>query len=71
MSVINSDSAKNNIYINENLTKRNKKLFKKARDLKRNGDVKYAWCKNGKIFIRKTDDSKVIVFNDNVNVESI
>lgn len=43
------------IYINEHLKRSKQYLFKKARDLKRARNVKYAWVKNGEI--RKTDDS--------------
>lgn len=44
-----SDQHKDNrpIYIAENITKFKKMLFKKARDLKKKNDIKYAWVKNG------------------------
>lgn len=62
-SLIYPDSEKRYIYINENMTKYYKQLFKKARDLKRKNTVKFAWFKNGKVFIKKTDDSQSIVFD--------
>lgn len=48
-----------NIYINEVLTKRNRYLFKLARDLKRNGNIKFAWFRDGRLLIRKTEKGKV------------
>lgn len=58
------------IYINERLTKNNNYLFKKARDLKRKNKVKFAWVKNGRVLIRKTESSRVIIFNNNTLNES-
>lgn len=48
-----------NIYINEVLTKRNRYLFKQARDLKHNGKIKFAWFKDGRLLVRKTEKGKV------------
>lgn len=49
-----------NIYIKELLTKRNRHLFKQARDLKRDGKLKFAWFRDGRLLVRKTEKSKVI-----------
>lgn len=49
----------NNIYVNESLTKTNRILLSKSREYKRNNGVKYVWVKNGKILMRKTDNSRV------------
>lgn len=47
------------IYVNEHLTSKNKKILyltkQKAKDL-----YKYVWVKNGEIFIRKDDASKIL-----------
>lgn len=48
------------IYINEHITAFKKLLFKKARDLKRSNKVKFAWVKNGGVYIRESDKSKII-----------
>lgn len=48
-----------NIYINEVLTKRNRYLFKMARDLKRNGKIRYVWFKDGRLLVRKSEKGKV------------
>ncbi|KAK4882188.1 hypothetical protein RN001_005507 [Aquatica leii] len=62
---LNEDIAKlsknpdNGIYINKLLTQHNCILFAKAKDYKKQHNIKYLWCKNGKIFMRKEDASKV------------
>lgn len=48
------------IYISEMLTARKQYISKVARDVKRAGVVKFAWVKNGDIFIRKTEESRII-----------
>lgn len=48
-----------NIYINEVLTRRNRYLFKLARDLKRNGKIKFAKFRDGRLLVRKTEKAKV------------
>lgn len=64
-TLIYPKSEKHTIYIYEHLTNHYRYLFKKARDIKRSGAVKFAWYKDGNILIRKTEKSKVIVFNGN------
>lgn len=48
-----------NIYINEVLTKRNRYLFKLARDLKRDGKIQFAWFRDGRLLVRKTEKGRV------------
>lgn len=48
------------IYISEQLTARKQYLFKFARDIKRNNFIKYVWVKDGELFIRKDDHSKIL-----------
>lgn len=48
------------IYISEQITPRKQHLCKIARDLKRNGIIKFIWVKNGDILIRKTENSKTV-----------
>ncbi|KAK5646928.1 hypothetical protein RI129_005392 [Pyrocoelia pectoralis] len=47
------------IYVNESLTEIRRKLLGKARIFKKERKWKYVWIKNGKIFLRNTDNSKV------------
>ncbi|GAB0100899.1 hypothetical protein DMENIID0001_169970 [Sergentomyia squamirostris] len=55
--VANGDSK--SIYINESLTGYFQLLFKKARDLRRSGVVKYVWIKEGRLNVRVDDKSKI------------
>lgn len=48
-----------NIYISEVLTKRNRYLFKLARDLRRSDRIKFAWFRDGRLLVRKTEKAKV------------
>lgn len=59
------------IYINENLTLANQILFKKARDKKREIKFKYVWTKNGKIFMRKNDNSKIIYIQHEADLDDL
>jgi hypothetical protein len=43
------------VYINEALTQLNRKLYAKARELKRAEKFKYLWIRGGKIYIRVRD----------------
>lgn len=48
------------IYISEHLTARRQYISKLARDAKRTGLIKFAWVKNGNIFVRQTEESRII-----------
>lgn len=51
--------AGSQVYVNENLTKANRILYKACRTFKTENNVKHLWLKNGKIYMRKTDNSNV------------
>ena len=55
--------SKNNIYINESLTKRNKQLFSNSVKVKKELKYSYIWSSNGKIYLRKDQDSPAIPIN--------
>ena len=55
------------IYINEDLTKINQIIFKKARDLKRQKIIEFAWARNGRIYVKKTATSNK-VFAPNIQI---
>lgn len=59
------------IYIDENLTQTNGKLFKMARDLKKQNLVKYAWTKNGTVYMRQDDNTKVIMVSDENDMQNL
>lgn len=48
------------VYINHDLTAANQLLYKKAREVKKNLKYRYAWVSHGKVYLRKSDDSKII-----------
>lgn len=50
--------GKKQIYINDQLTTYGNQLFYKARQLKKEGKVKYVWTRDGHIYVRKTDTTE-------------
>ena len=59
-SALTFDANPRQIFISENLTKRNNEIFYHARNLKRQGLIKYAWTKHGKVHVRKFAASEAI-----------
>lgn len=47
------------IYIFESLTQLNKMIFAKCREFQKVNNIKYLWVRNGKILMRKTNNSAV------------
>lgn len=58
-------------YINEQLVKTRQFIYKKARDARKNDQIKYAWVRNGEIYVRKTDTSKIIKLKDISQLDAI
>ena len=56
------------VYLNEHLIPSLKELFFHCRKFKNENNFKFAWVKNGKIFIRKNENSRVIRI---VNVDDL
>lgn len=54
------------IYLNEQLTRHKQFMFKEARQLKREGRIKYAWTRNGEIYVRKSEETPHVRFK-NIN----
>ena len=59
------------IYISEHLTKQTASLFKSAQALKKDGLVKFVWIKEGKILLRKQENSPIRKITDLKDVEQI
>lgn len=53
-------SVKNNIYLAESLTEKNRELFKDCLQKKKDMKFNFIWTSNGKIFMRKDNDNPVI-----------
>lgn len=49
----------NFIYVNESLTSSNRFLFAKAREFKKQSDIKFLWIRNGNIYMRVKEQSRV------------
>lgn len=45
--------------MNEDLPPAIRRLYQKARELRKHGFM-YVWCKDGQVFVRKTDQSNII-----------
>lgn len=58
------------IYLNHDLTKRNFELFMAAKKFKNDNDYKYLWINNGKILMRKSDDSKILLIGDETDLKN-
>ena len=59
------------IYINESLTERNKELFNECVKFKKDLKFLYIWTSNGKIYLRKTQDSPVILVNNKDDLKKL
>ncbi|XP_022175003.1 uncharacterized protein LOC111036975 [Myzus persicae] len=59
------------IYIRENLTTKGNKLFKEARDLKKQLNFQFAWTKNAIIFLRKNETDKIIRVDSEDTIQNI
>jgi hypothetical protein len=54
------DGAKNQVFVNEYLTKKTIELLYKARDLKKNYDYEFVWAKNGIVYAREHKNTESI-----------
>lgn len=58
-----ADKSLKYIYVSEHLTAATKFIYKKARDLKKEKLIHFAWIRNGLIFIKKGAESPPIMIN--------
>lgn len=65
------DGASSPIYLNEHLTQTNKAIFKEARAFAKQKQLKFVWVRNGNVFLRKDDRSKVIHVKNIAALDSI
>ena len=59
------------IYINEFLTSYNKKLFLKAKEYKNQNNIKFIWIKNCNIYMRKSENSKIILIKSENDIQEV
>lgn len=62
------EGVSDDFYVNEHLTLTNKILYKNARMAAKSKDYKYVWVKNGMIFCRKTDSSRILVIKNSDSI---
>jgi len=59
------------IFINENLTPKNKKIFYHANCFKKQNNWRFVWTANGMVFLRKTESSDAVLVKNLVDLENI
>ena len=61
------------LFINESLSRSNKSLFSEAHVFRKLHGIKYLWTKNGKVFMRRTDSSNIILIKSShdLSIENI
>lgn len=70
---ITSGSDKSKVFIFEHLTSNLRKVYLNAKKFQKANGYKYLWSKEGKIFLRRSDDSKIIrvlPHTDLMNIEN-
>ena len=58
------DGLSDNLYINEHLTLSNKILYREVRIAAKSKNYKFHWTKNGSIFVRKNETSRVLLIKN-------
>ena len=64
-------SPERRIFINESLTERNKGLFNESVKTKKDLNISYIWTSNGRIYLRKSQDSSVIPINNTDDLKKL
>ena len=59
------------IFINENLTPKNKKISYHANCFKKQNNWRFVWTANGMVFLRKTESSDAVLVKNLVDLENI
>jgi hypothetical protein len=67
----NSPTQDSSIYIRENQSKEFKKLFWDVKTIARENGFKFIWSKNGKILIRKNENSRIIQIHSVNEIKSM
>ena len=59
------------VFLNENLTPKNKQLLFHANKKRKDNQWKYLWTSNGRIFARKCDNSSAIQIKNECDIQKI
>lgn len=70
-TTIGLDNHSKPIYVSEALTPKGRRLFFLARDTAKIAHFKYCWTKNGRIYMRKTDETQYIEVKDEVQLNNL
>lgn len=65
------DGASSPVYVSDHLTPHYKLLYRRVREQAKQLDFKYVWLNDCKIFIRKSDTSKVILIGNEADLTKI
>ena len=74
LSGVDFDSTKGKakkVYINENLTYRNQRIFSQANQFKKENNWKYIWTKNGIVHLRKNEEATSFQVRNEQDIVSI
>lgn len=64
LGIVNGETQ---IYLNEYLSQKNHELWKEAKKLRSTNKVKFAWIRDGEVFVRKEEGGERIhIFNHNI-----
>ncbi|VEN49708.1 unnamed protein product [Callosobruchus maculatus] len=66
----NIDDLKTRLFINEDLSRPTRELFKKARELRQKG-YKYVWCKNEQVYVRKKEGEQAVRISSLADVQQL
>ncbi|KAI5636760.1 hypothetical protein NE865_10514 [Phthorimaea operculella] len=58
------------VFISENLTAKNKRLFALARETAKQINFKYCWSSHGTVYLRRADGEKIIRINSDQDLEA-
>jgi hypothetical protein len=64
-------SSDKQVYVNESLSPHYRKLFNLAKDLKRNGKLKYLWVRGGRLYARKSDGGEKYIIRNENDIENL
>ncbi|XP_053609834.1 uncharacterized protein LOC128674878 [Plodia interpunctella] len=59
------------VYIAEQLTAKSARLYFLARDLAKSKSYKYCWTSYGRIYVRKADNSPIIIINNETIIQKL
>ena len=59
------------LYINENLTQERKKLLWQTKQRMKKLEIKFLWTMNGKIYVRKDEDSTSVIIQNEEDLNKI